>query len=243
MRLAVTMRTANRAPKRNYLRSTLLGLQRSGADLTTLHLCLTDPRAAWLDAELAHLPRPVVHVPEKRIGANENGLSCVAAGLTTDAEMILILEDDLAVCADFLGSLSRWLDRHARPDRHVYRCFGFTTPPKARPAAYDWPLEGLRGSQAIVLWRDEAQDFLAWGSAHLLTWVPLAPWGRKFPHVTDPTVAFDKFVATWALRTWPGVPGVMSHPYFLKHIGDQSSLHAFGVRNDAPFAGETWAYA
>lgn len=242
MKLAVAMRTTNRAPKPNYLRKTLVDLQRSGADLTALHLCVSLPDAAWLAKELDALPTPQIDVPTVRRRANENGLACVDAALRDEAQMVVLLEDDLAFCADFLGGLSRWLDRHARADRHVYRCFGFTTPPATRPEAYDWPLDGLRGSQAIVLWQDEARDFLAWGKAHLETWVPLAPWGRQFPKLTDPHVAFDKFVATWALLNWPQVPGVMSFPYFVKHIGDASSLHSYGLRNDKPFAGDHWRY-
>lgn len=241
MKLAVAMRTTDRSPKPNYLRKTLVDYERAGGDIASLHLCLSWPHLDWLNTELHGLPRPVIHQPSRRRSANENGLACVEAAVADNADMVLLLEDDLAFCADFLGSLSRWLDRHARPDRHVYRCFGFTNP-KKKADAYDWPLDGLRGSQAIVLWQDDANDFLAWGQAHAKTWVPLAPWGRKFPHVTDPGVAFDKFVATWALLKWPKVPGVMSCPYFVKHIGDASTLHSYGARNDRPFAGSEWSY-
>lgn len=243
MRLALAMRTTDRRPKPNYLRKTLTDLQRAGGDLSTLHLCVSKPDASWLEKELAGLPTPRLDVPTVKRNANENGLACVENALTDDAEMVVLLEDDLAFCADFLGSLSRWLDRHARPNRHVYRCFGFTTPPKGKqPAAYDWPLAGLRASQTIILWQDEARQFLAWGRAHLKTWCPLAPWGRKQPYNTDPGIAFDKFVATWALIHWPATPCVMSHPYFVKHIGDQSTLHRIGARNDRPFAGADWRY-
>lgn len=242
MRLTFGMRTANRAPKRNYLRATLLDFQRAGGDVAAVHLAVTDPRVDWLTHELRDLPAPVLQVPPARRGANENGLAALEAALATDAEMVVILEDDLVFCADFVGSLSRWLDAHARPDRNVYRCFGFTTPPKKGVHAYDWPLEGLRASQAIILWADEARDFCAWGRAHLKTWVPLSPWGRKFPQVTDPTVAFDKFVATWALLRWPKVPGVMSAPYFVDHVGAESSLHRTGFMDSRQFAGKSWQY-
>lgn len=241
MTLSLAMRTTNRRPKPNYLRKTLTDLQRS-TDLTTLHLCASHPDVAWLEPELADLPRPKLDVPAVKRNANANGLACVERALEDGAEMIVLLEDDLAFCADFVGSLSRWLDRHARRDRHVYRCFGFTTPPASKPAAYDSSLDGLRASQTVILWADEAADFLTWGRAHLKTWCPLAPWGRKHPHNTDPGIAFDKFVATWALLKWPKVPGVMSHPYFVKHIGDQSTLHRYGARNDRPFAGADWRY-
>lgn len=243
MRLAFGMRTADRSPKRNYLRQTLEHFQRAGGDLERLHLSVTAPSDLWImNTSLQGLPPVRMYLPTRRLGANENGLAAIEYCLKDDPEMVVILEDDLNFCADFTGSLSRWLDRHATRERHVYRCFGFTQVPRSKPAAYDWPLAGLRASQTIILWADEAQDFLAWGRAHLKTWVPLSPWGRGHVKVTDPTIAFDKFVATWALLRWPGVPSVISHPYFVNHIGEESSLHRFGLLNRIGFAGPNWAY-
>ena len=241
MRLSVGMRTAQRQ-KRNYLGVTLRGFAQSGGDVSALHLALSDGERAWMLGELADLPCPRLTVSPQRLKANANGLAVLEACLRDDAEMIVLLEDDLAFCQDFVGSLSRWLDGCTRRDRHVYRCFGFTTPPKAKVNAYDWPLAGLRASQTIILWADEARDFLAWGRQHLTDWVGLAPWGRQHVALTDPHIGFDKFVATWALLTWPKVPSVISHPYFVKHIGDESSLHRFGARNDRPFAGTSWRF-
>lgn len=243
MTLAFAMRTADRKPHPNYLGRTLRSFVASGGDISRLHLCLSRPESLWLCTELADdPPHPILHVPTEKRSANANGLSCIEAALADDAEMIVLLEDDIEFCADFVGSLSRWLDDWVRPDRHVYKVFGFTTPPKDQPAAYDWPMAGMRASQVIILRRDDAADFLSWGTKHHKDWVPLAPWGRKFPHVTNPGIAFDKFVATWALLRWPGTPCVMSHPYFVKHIGDKSTLHRVGARNDKPFAGAHWSY-
>lgn len=242
MRLAVSMRTANRAPKPNYVGQTLSALQWTGADLTQVHVCASASEGEWLRREVRNLPIPVLHLSETKLPANLNGLAAVEAAIAVGAEMVLLLEDDLAFCADFLGSVSRWLDRAVRPDRYVYRCFGFTHPPEGQPAAYDWPLVSCRASQAIMLRTEDAADFVAWGRAHALDWCALAPWGRGHVALTDPTIGFDKFVATWALLRWPGVPGVMSYPYFVDHIGEHSSLHRYGLTNHRPFAGKDWAY-
>jgi len=241
--IAWAMRTANRAPKPNYLRATLTGLAAQGFDLTRLHLAVTAPKLDWLERALEGLSTPRLIVPAKRIGANENGLEAMAAACADGQPWIAVLEDDLVFCADFAGSCARWLQRHQRPDRHVYRCFGFTTPPRGSAVdAYDWPLASLRGSQVFLLRTDDALDCIAWGRAHLRDWVRLAPWGRKYVALTDPTIGFDKLIATWALLRWPNVPGVMTHPYFVQHVGDQSSLHSKGIRNDKPFAGRQWRY-
>lgn len=237
-RLALTIRTADRAPKRNYLGGTLRRLAAQGVDLTTVQVAFTSPDTRWASELLATYPVAPT-VPARRLNPNANGLAQVRAGLALDPEWVVLMEDDLEFCADFVGSLQRWLRDHDRADRHVFRCFGFTTPPAGKPAAYDWPLEKLRGSQVIILRAADAKDFLDWGTSHLSTWVTETPWrGRG----ADPGIAFDKFVAAWATTRWPGVPGVISYPYFVKHIGDQSSIHARGVRNDAPFAGEAWRY-
>lgn len=241
MNLVFAMRTADRAPKQNYLRQTLLNFQRAGGDLASLRLCSTAPETAWLTRELIGLKTVILNVPIRRRGANENGLAAIEWSLN-QSDMIAVLEDDLAFCADFPGSLSRWLDHAVRPDRHVYRCFGFTRPPTGKPAAYDWPLASARASQAIILTNGDARAFVTWGRAHLHDWVGLAPWGRQHVAITDPTIGFDKFVATWALLTWPGVPGVMSHPCLVDHIGVESSLHKYGLTDHRFFGGSDWAY-
>jgi hypothetical protein len=239
MTIAVAMRTANRAPKSNYVGSTLKRLQAAGVDLTALHLCVTDAKADWIEKAIDGLPRPKVYVPGQKLRANENALRQVEVALSDQPDWVLLLEDDLAFCADFLGSVDRWLARHARPDRQVYRLFGFTRPPRRDAEAYDWPLQALQGSQAVLLRAREAEQFLAWGRANLTTWRQTAPWGSS---KADPMIAFDKLLAAWALTRWPSVPGVMSHPYFVNHIGTESSLHSRGRRNDGMFAGQEWSY-
>jgi hypothetical protein len=86
---------------------------------------------------------------------------------------------------------------------------------------------------------EDARDFLAWGTAHLDTWRAEAPWGAS---AADPRIAFDKLLAVWALTRWPNEPCLMSHPYFVKHIGLESSIHGRGQRNDALFGGYQYRY-
>ncbi len=236
--IVLTIRTADRAPRTNYVGATLRRLHTQGIDLSTVQLCFTAPQTGWFESELGDLPRPACHVPSERLKANMNGLAQVEAGLATGAEWIVLLEDDLEFCADFLPSLTAWLTDHARDDRHVYRLFGFV-PNHSGSAAHDHPLEKLRGSQAIVLRREDAADFLTWGRQHQKDWIDNLKWRSSG---ANPYIAFDKFVAAWALHRWPGVPGVLSSPHFVNHVGNQSSIHARGVRNDAPFAGTRWRY-
>lgn len=236
--VVLTIRTADRSPKRNYIGGTLKRLHQQGVDLASVQVCFTSPDLGWFDAELRGLPRPTCHVPAEKLGPNLNGLAQIEAGLATGAEWIIALEDDLEFCADFVSSVTAWLQDHARADRHVFRFFGFANAPRG-VSAYDWPLEKLRGSQAIAFRRADALDFVQWGNQHAHDWVGRVKWRSP---TTNPLIAFDKFVAAWSLERWPGVPGVMSSPHLVNHVGDQSSIHSRGVRNDAPFGGLSYRY-
>jgi SAM-dependent methyltransferase len=233
-RLALTIRTADRTPGPNYVGGTVRRLLAQGVPPARIHLCATAPDVAWLRTELAGVPPVTLHVPAERLTPNRNGLAQIAClGDLSAYDWVLLLEDDLVFCADFGLSVWRWLQCAARADRHVYRFFGFRLRPPTGAFAYDWPLRGLCGSQAVALRSADAADFLAWATANLETWGGFRG---------NAAIAFDKLIASWALARWPGQPGVVSHPLFVKHIGLTSSIHARAIGNDALFAGEDWRY-
>lgn len=234
-RIAITMRTADRAPHPNYVGGTIARLIAQGLDPSAIHLCPTAPEIGWLEQELHGTP-VTLHTPATRRTPNENGLAQIRVLDPRLYDWVLLLEDDLAFCADFLGSVQRWITKAARPDRQVYRLFTFRNrPPTSRTVyAYDWPLKNMCGTQAVLLRMAEARDFLEWGDRNLETWGGFRG---------NPRIAFDKLMAAWALATWPDRPGVLSHPMFVQHIGDISSLHPAAMRMDAQFAGTRWSFA
>ncbi len=238
MRLVFSIRTADRSPGPNYVWGTVRQLVEQGVDEGRIHVCATSPDIAWLKAEV-HWPGVVLYAPAHRLSPNANGLEMIRVVEPEMYDWILLLEDDLGFCADFEGSVRRWLTKCARPERHVYRFFGFDLRPNGK-AAYDWPLAGLRGSQAIALRTEDARDFLIWGDAHLHNWTKFAAPDRR---PKDPSASFDKFLATWALQRWPKQPGVVSHPLFVRHLGIKSLIHERAVGNDALFAGAKWSFA
>ena len=233
-RIAITMRTANRAPKPNYVGGTVRRLVEQGIDPAAIHLCVTAPGTAWLDAEIGDLA-VTRHVPAATVSPNQNGLEQIRVLDPLAYDWVLLLEDDLAFCADFLGSVQRWLRVATRPDRHVYRLFTFRVraPGSKRTVAYDWPLKNMCGTQAVLLRMEDAQAFLVWADANLETWGGFRG---------NPRIAFDKLMAAWALHRWPDRPGVLSHPFFVQHIGDISSLHPRAIRMDHLFAGAGWRF-
>ncbi len=237
MRIAVTIRTADRSPNKNYLGATVRQLVAQGVPVDDLHIAATDPNIDWLARELDGL-LVRVDVPALRRTPNENGLAQIDAVNPHRFDWVLLLEDDLEFCADFLGSVERWLIRYERPDRHVYRFFGFNVPTKPK-AAYDVRLERIRASQAQALRMADALDFLAWGREHLHDWPRQTTWGRAY---TDTWRGFDKLVASWALTRWPNQPALASHPQFVRHVGMQSSIHARTAWNDGHFGGRDYSF-
>lgn len=236
MRLLFTMRTADRSPKPNYLSSTVASLRRHGVDASQIHVCPTDPDVRWLERIASAM---TLHPPLARRRANENGLAPIALLNEIDADWIVLSEDDLEWCADPLGSMARWLEAHATPDVLVYRFFAFDrlTPVSAHAASA--PLREQKGSQAVALRAADARRFAAWAIAHPLDWRPA---GAPFQH--RPHDGFDKLLGYWALQERPSVTtGLVSRPFFVKHLGVQSSLHSRGVRMDGQFIGTDRAYA
>lgn len=228
MKILFTLRTADRSPKPNYLGATLMSLMAGG--VTPIHVFQTTPDCRWW-----HVPTGVhVHVPQRRLTPNQNGIAPVGLLDHMDADWIVLSEDDLEWCADPVGSVSRWLDAYATPDVLMYRFFAFDRlTPVSRHAARA-PLREQKGSQAVALRADDARRFAAWAAAHPLDW---RPRGAPFQH--RPHDGFDKLLGYWALQDRPSVPyGLVSQPFFVKHLGVQSSLHSRGVRMDGQFIGE-----
>lgn len=251
MRLLFTIRTANRAPKRNYLGQTVRQMLARSQDFppSDLHIFPTDPDIAWLHRELGDVPwldrdwdrLPVVrvHVPDHHCAPNANGVRQVRVdGNPTD--WLVMLEDDVEVCADFYGSVERWLTDYADPDIHVYRLHALPETPLKRVGKYAAlaPLREMKGSQAVVLRMWDALLFASWATAHPRNWRP-----KDAPFQQHPERGFDKLIGYWALQQWPDQPnGLVALPMLVNHIGRESALHSHGLRNDARFAGAQWRY-
>jgi hypothetical protein len=232
------MRTADRTPKRNYLRDTVETLRWGGVSGADIHIFPTSPDLAWLTSRRFD-STVQIHTPAARLTPNQNGIAPVALLDDIDADWIILSEDDLEWCADPIGSMARWLDEHATPAVMVYRFFAFgrLTPVSAHAAAA--PLREMKGSQVVALRADDARRFAAWAKAHPLDW---RPKGAPFQH--RPHDGFDKLLGYWALQDRPSVThGLVSRPFFVKHVGTESSIHSRGVRMDGMFIGAGKQYA
>lgn len=231
MKLLFTMRTADRSPKPNYLMATVRSLVAGGVAGEDIHIFQTSPTFDWRTSyAFAHF-----HVPTTRLTPNQNGIAPIALLDEIEADWIILSEDDLEWCADPIGSMSRWLECHATPDVLMYRFFAFDRLTPVNRSAASAPLREQKGSQAVALRADDARRCAAWAAAHPLDW---RPRGAPFQH--RPHDGFDKLLGYWALQDRPSVTyGLVSQPFFVKHLGVQSSLHSRGVRMDRQFIGDS----
>ena len=232
--VALTIRTANRAPQTNYLSATVANLLWQGVRPGQIHLFATDPDVSWLPP----MERGIkVHLPPQRLTPNENGIAQTLALELVEADWIVMTEDDLEWCADPLGSIAMWLEDHARPDVSVYRFFAFGPLKSGKPFAATSKNEEMRGSQAVAIRAADARRFALWALQHPTNWRP-----KGAPFQARHGDGFDKLLGYWALRDMKQTEHIVSVPFFCRHVGVQSSLHAYGKRMDHLFAGASWSY-
>lgn len=218
--IAIAIRTADRSPGPAYVGRTVRALLDQGVPNNEIHVFPTSPDIEWMHEPMRGLPVRL-HVPEAPQNPNENGRRLVTVLETVDADWLVMLEDDLAFCADFVGSAARWLADHERPDVHVYRFCAFGVPVKHGETWSLYPLREQRGSQAVALRASDARAFAQWASEHHTNWRP-----RMAPFQNQRTNGFDKLVGYWALSAWPNQPfGLVSRPQMVRHVGMTSGIH------------------
>ena len=231
--LLFTIRTADRSPRANYLARTVQSLWSGGVPSAAIHVFPTAPDLAWMP----DLPGVHVYQPDARRTPNQNGLAPIALLEAIPADWIILSEDDLDWCDDPLGSMARWLEDHARSDVRVYRFFAFDPLQRTEhPHACLAPLREQKGSQVVALRADHAKRLAAWALAHQTTWRP-----KGAPYQDHPTTGFDKLIGYWALQDRPSVTvGMVSRPFFVRHIGVESAIHHFGRTMDAHFSARSY---
>lgn len=233
MSLVLTIRTADRSPKKNYLRATVDSLRGGGVSGTDIHVFPTDPDIGWMARDGGPYQTGLIYPPTVRQRPNANAIRQIAILDEIHADWIVMSEDDLEWCPDPIESMARWLGTYHHPDVSIYRFFAFDTLKPVSAHLATAPLREMRGSQVVAMRATDARRFAAWAKAHPLNWRP-----KGAPFQDRPHDGFDKLLGYWALQDRPSMTtGLVSRPFFVKHLGVQSSLHRFGVRKDAEFIG------
>jgi hypothetical protein len=259
---SIVIGTLDRAPQQNYLSMMLSNLSRAGlwdspvpfsVDIVDSgsahpHSYLEEQTKLSLPAQaivtfhtMPSIPRdvqvPQFAVKDKRDGRlrrsrNANGVECLRVGAATGAPWVLFIEDDVDFCADFLGSVDRWLTRHARRDRPMY---SFATPYKmvcqaweSGQTSWNFPVKGFYGNQALAFTNRDARSAADFIEQRMKTW--------------DTGQGFDLLLKEWATHAKRAEFFLSSVPSFVQHIGKESSLHLGRFHEVSGFAGTEWSY-
>jgi hypothetical protein len=235
-RYALCLKTVNRG-RVNYLADTLASLARGGVFASAI------PHEVHVidggSADMAHLDAlkdyadTVLHLSQGGQTSNQTSIRGLEVALATGVPWIVMLEDDLHVCARFLESVDRWLGEHAHPGYHLYT---FYAPYKEVRRAADsgqstWPyaIASFYGTQCWAVRREEAQ--------RLVAWYPTSRWAEL-------KQGFDLFLKDANQGLWPDVQHFLaSAPCFVQHIGRASALgHTERYHFCSSFRGEAWSY-
>lgn len=235
MKIAIAIKTVDRSPEPNYLGQTLRNLERAGVfESEHFHsLTIVDggsvDLAAYIMSESVSQMDAIVDHAERTLQQNARRAIKVAA--STDADWCLVLEDDIDVCDDFLGSVARWLEEHASDEFPMY-VFGANYQNVALEEALNetlwrYPIGYFYGAQALA-WKREV-------AAELAEWLGPDPDydGNRDRH-------HDLLLRRWAEeKGFEHFGGTV--PAFVQHIGKSSTLgnvyFQFGT-----WRGPNWRY-
>lgn len=224
LNLQIVIRAIDRRPS-NYLSSTVAGLHGQGIPADRIHVFPTAPPTHWIDALTRG--RCTVHEPARAYRATEN-MGIALAGAPS-CDWVVHLEDDVRICQDFLGSVSRWIEAHAKGDT---RLVSFFTPSIRREmlsafgrvSALPFTLHRWTSSVCVALRYEDAQACGAWILEHAGTWrvgPGFASWATHR--------GADKMIAAWQAVAYPSCDlALASVPCLVEHVGRTSSLKSLG---------------
>lgn len=245
MEILIAMPTVDRQialpghPRENYLGETIRALLEQSVSCEAIHLFPTHTDIDWLTDEGVSIYDVTLHLPDRHLTGLQNELRALTV---PPCDWVLFLEDDLEFCADFFGSVQRWLTKAVKhnPDAHVFSFHTPWTPEGLKPTKKWWPYPCLEssGTQAFAIRWHEAQALYGWGH-----------WQLR--QKMKPETGFDTVLKKWHRDTWPDVAFVASNPCFVQHIGAESSLFVERkvlprknmLRTNTTFRGREWRYA
>jgi len=158
---------------------------------------------------------------------------------STDAEFVIMLEDDVEFCASFMESIDLWMSRNFKPEKHkMVPIVAFFTPRKGVMGAFraghniwKYTVAKFYGRQCILVPREFCDEIAEWFIANFR--------GRSGGH--------DLVLKNWMIHKFPNRPYLYSSvPCFVQHIGKKSSFIDRKKTTLKPvsfsFQGETWSY-
>lgn len=169
----------------------------------------------------------IIIISSKRT-PNENGLEAIRAGIEySKGEPFIFLEDDLAFIRGFHQAATDFTRLCAGvPSMILPLCAAYKDALlQCRGMAWRYPVENFYGTQAFVIYPEDAKSFLAYCKAM-----------AKFPER-----GFDMLLKNWATKN--GAKHFLTpHRSFVQHLGVESSLHNGRFHHYATWPGADWQY-
>jgi len=260
--ISITLITTDRFPRKNYLSETINNLVRGGVfeseRLNLVHLLPSSERDthwkivySWIVDER----RPInIHVPHTSLLPCENAGRALQIGSQDKSKWVLFLEDDIDVCADFLDSVGKWLDRFG--DNPDYRIFQFGCPytPQvylSHPPIWEYhSYYDFYGTQCFAIRSEDAESLgkYIFSNAEFVrpnpSYNPLIPDEDASPFLYRRNPAqYDLMFCQWAEINYPNCRFVASVPSFVQHIGEESSLtDSVSCHKFPSWPGRDWRY-
>lgn len=244
--ISVVMITVDRTPKPNYLRETIDNLERGGVftseRLRSFTLVLGQPITEvsesyrYIDARSAF---PMISAHQRLLPCENAGRALILGSKLAFSHTqgwVLFLEDDIDCCADFLGSVGRWSDRHENDNDALY-ALGSSHPSGHSSDIWRFPnARNFYGTQAIILRPSQA---LSLGTAISADWQSIRSQ-QMDPFLSgEYDLMIGHLVARQRLRSGISV----SVPSFIQHIGVESALSDRKTCHTFPsWPGREWSY-
>ena len=247
--ISVAIKTADRRQKGpewpNYLRRTLENLQRGGVfdskhlagDIVLMDSGVGPDPWCFLAMEADGFPRVRIDSGEPRT-LHQNAANAIrVAARNEEADWVLVLEDDIDVCARFLESVALWLEDHAVDGLMMY-AFGanYAQIRQCRAqgkAVWMYPCHAFYGALAC-----------AWRRGHASA---LAEWLGDDPGIVQEdggkvrNRGHDLLLGRWG-KAMGLTHFRASAPCFIQHIGVESGLGNKKITYGG-WSGPTWSYA
>jgi len=232
---ALCIGTYNRGAE-NYLAQTLASLDRGGVFRSAIphvvHLCDGGSRERSHRLDAKAYPA-TVHLGRLGQSAMQTAMDCLRVGIDSGADWIIVCEDDIVVCRNFLESVDAWLSNHAG-EYSLYSFYGayreILHAYKRGGSAIELGIRSFYGTQCWVVTPDNAESILRYAATD--------------PYWSQQTTCWDLMLKDWSQAVYPTREYFLfSAPCFVDHIGRKSALG-----NDAQFhqaqswQGPEWSY-
>lgn len=227
MKIAIAVKTMDRAPRRNFLGATLANLARAGVfdsehfhSLTLVDSGSPDFQAFWNAEVGAALPtkyrdKIARDLPDEggRRTLHQNAARAIRVAARAGADLALVIEDDIDVVDGFLETVAAWFRDHEEPGQMYVLGANYARVQYLAGLGrtrWEYPCDKFYGAQAL-LWRTE-------------TAAAVAEWLGEDPDFEgDRTRSHDLLLGKWGAEAGPG-HFVASVPSLVQHIGNESSI-------------------